>query len=39
MVETTKIRVAILEGQYASLEDHGVPLCLFAIATARSQAT
>ena len=26
MVETTKIRLAVLEGQYASLEDHGVPL-------------
>ena len=26
MVETTRIRVAVLEGQYASLEDHGVPL-------------
>ena len=26
MVETTKIRVAILEGQYAGLEDHGVLL-------------
>ena len=26
MVVTTKIRVAVLEDQYASLEDHGVPL-------------
>lgn len=26
MVETTRIRVAVLESQYASLEDHGVPL-------------
>ena len=28
MVETSRIRVAVLDGQYASLEDQGVPFCL-----------
>ena len=30
MVESSRIRVAVLDGQYASLEDQGVPfsLCL-----------
>ena len=28
MVETSSIRVEVLEGHYASLEDHGVPVSL-----------
>ena len=29
MVETSRIRVAVLESKYASLEDHGVPLSVY----------
>ena len=39
MVETSSIRVAVLEGHYASLEDHGVPVSVFAAATIGTTAT